>query len=164
MRVLLVDGQEEVRRGLRMRLEVEPDVEVIGETGRIGEALYLAQALAPDVIVADMGTRGDEEWILIERLRAVAPEAVLVALALRSDSGMRKRAQEAGVQAFLEKNGGGGDLLDVIRQVAGKATAERRPKNWNEIRTPASEIVEGITQDSGWMLKGEFGRGGHGQA
>lgn len=127
MRILLVDGQDEVRRGLRMRLEVEPDVEVIGETGKIGEAIYLAQALAPDVIVADTGTRGDEKWILIERLRAVAPEAVLVALALRSDNGMRERAQEAGVQAFLEKNGGGGDLLTVIRQLVGKATANRGP-------------------------------------
>ena len=127
IRVLLVDGQDEVRRGLRMRLEVELDVEVTGETGKVGEALYLAGALAPDVIVVDMGTRGDEEWTLIERLRAVAPEAVLVTLAMRSDNGMRKRAQEAGVQAFLEKTGGGGDLLQAIRQLVGKAMAERGP-------------------------------------
>ena len=127
IRVLLVDGQDEVRRGLRMRLEVELDVEVTGETGKVGEALYLAGALAPDVIVVDMGTRGDEEWTLIERLRVVAPEAVLVTLAMRSDNGMRKRAQEAGVQAFLEKTGGGGDLLQAIRQLVGKAMAERGP-------------------------------------
>ena len=142
MRVLLVDGQDQVRRGLRMRLEVEPDVEVIGETGKIGEALYLAGALAPDVIVADMGTRGDEEWTLIERLRAVAPEAVLVALALRSDHEMRRRAQEAGIQALLEKNGGGGDLLQAIRQLVENAMAEREPGMERNLGRNVSDLAD----------------------
>ena len=142
IRVLLVDGQDEVRRGLRMRLEIEPDVEVIGETGKIGEALYIAGALAPDVIVADMETRGDEEGILIERLRSVAPEAVLVALALRSENGMRKRAQEAGVQAFLEKNGGGGDLLRAIRQLVGNTMAERGPVMERNLGHSVSDLAD----------------------
>lgn len=128
IRVLIVDGQNEVRQGLRMRLGIEPDVDIVGETGKIGEAHYLAQAFTPDVIVVDIGLHNDEMGVLIECLRAAAPEAALVALALRGDNGMRKKAQEAGIQAFLEKNGGGGDLLQTIRQLAGNATAERGPK------------------------------------
>ena len=141
-RVLLVDGQDEVRQGLRMRLEVEPDVDVIGETGKIGEALYLAQALAPDVIVADIGTHGDEEWTLIKRLRASVPETVLVALTLRGDNGMRKQAQEAGVQAFLEKNGGGGDLLQAIRQLVGNAKAESGSQKERNLGRSVSDLED----------------------
>jgi DNA-binding NarL/FixJ family response regulator len=109
-----------------MRIGIEPDVDIVGETGKIGEALYLAQALAPDAIILDIGM-SDDEWTSVKRLRAAAPGAVLVALTLRDDSNARLRAQEAGVQAYLEKNGGGGDLLQAIRQVVGNATAERGP-------------------------------------
>lgn len=141
MRILLVDGQDEVRRGLRMRLEVEPDVDVIGETGRIEEALYLARALGPDVIVADIGKRGDEQWTLISRLRAMAPGAVLVALALRGDNVMRTQAQEAGVQAFLEKSGGGGDLLQAIRQLVENAKTESGPQMERNLRRNVSDLA-----------------------
>jgi DNA-binding NarL/FixJ family response regulator len=134
-----------------MRLDIEPDVAIVGETGKTGEALYLAQALAPDVIVVDIGMRGDEGVTLVKRLRAAAPAAALVALTLHGDNGTRTRAQEAGAQAFLEKCGGGADLLHAIRklvahrlQEAGTGSpASPRPgvgQTWNEIRSTTSEI------------------------
>ena len=89
-----------------------------------GEALYLAQAVDPNVIVVDIGMRGDEGVTLIRRLRAAAPEAALVALTLHGDNGTRTRAQEAGVRAFLEKCGEGADLLQVIRQLASHGIQE----------------------------------------
>lgn len=118
IRVLIVDGQDEVRRGLRMRLEIEPDVAIVGETGKSGEALYLAQALNPDVIVVDIGMRGAEGVTLVECLRAVAPEAAVVVLTLHGDKDTRARAEEAGAHVFLEKCGGAADLLQAIRQLA----------------------------------------------
>ena len=118
IRVLIVDGQDEVRRGLRMRLDIEADVAIIGETGKTGEALYLAQALDPDVIVVDIATRGAEGVTLVERLRAAAPEAAVVVLTLRGDKDTRARAREVGAHAFLEKCGGAADLLRAIRQHA----------------------------------------------
>ena len=135
IRVLIVDGQEQVRRGLRMRLNIEPDLDIVGETGKAGEAFDLAQTLIPDVIVVDIEMRGDEGATLVKRLRTAAPTAAVVALTLHSDNGTRARAEEAGAQAFLEKGGGGADLLQAIRQLAthpfqetgtGNATATRR--------------------------------------
>jgi DNA-binding NarL/FixJ family response regulator len=118
IRVLIVDGQDEVRRGLRMRLDIEPDVVIIGETGKTGEALYLAQDLDPEVIVVDIAMRGAEGVTLVERLRAAAPEAAVVVLTLHSDKDTRAKAEGAGAHAFLEKNGGAADLLRTIRQHA----------------------------------------------
>jgi DNA-binding NarL/FixJ family response regulator len=118
IRVLIVDGQDEVRRGLRMRLSIEADMEIAGETGKTGEALYLAQAQRPDVILVDFRARGSEEMALIESLRKVAPAAAVVVLTLRGDDDTRARAYQAGAQAFLEKCGGAADLLRTIRQQA----------------------------------------------
>jgi DNA-binding NarL/FixJ family response regulator len=118
IRVLVVDGQAEVRRGLRMRLAIESDIAVVGETGIAEEALALAQALDPDVIVVDIGMRGADGVNMVKRLRAAAPAATAVVLTLHGDKDTRARAQEAGAQAFLEKYGGAAELLQAIRRIA----------------------------------------------
>ena len=119
-----MDGQDEARRGLQMRLNIEPDVAIVGETGKTGEALYLTQALDPDVIVVDIAMRGAGGMTLVERLRAAAPTAAVLVLTLHSDEGTRAGAREAGAQALLEKCGGATDLLRAIRQ-----NATRRIRN-----------------------------------
>ena len=123
-RVLLVDGQAKVRWGLRMRLTIEPDVTVVGETGNFEEALALAQALAPDVIVVDTCMHAGEGVNSVKRLRAAAPAALVIVLTLQGDEGTRARAQEAGAQAFLEKQGGAADLLQAIRLLASRRLPE----------------------------------------
>lgn len=124
IRVLIVDGQAEVRWGLRMRLAIEPDMAVVGETGEVEEALVLAQALNPDVIVVDIGMRGADGVNMVKRLRAAAPTATAVVLTLHGDEDTRARAQEAGAQAFLEKYGGAADLLQAIRGIAPRPLLE----------------------------------------
>jgi DNA-binding NarL/FixJ family response regulator len=124
IRVLIVDGQDEVRKGLRMCLATEPDVTIAGETGKTGEAVYLAQGLAPDVIVVDIGMRGAEGVTLVKRLRAAAPAAAVVVLTLHSDKDTRARAREAGAHVFLEKCGEAADLLQAIRQIAARRIRE----------------------------------------
>jgi DNA-binding NarL/FixJ family response regulator len=117
IRVLIVDGQSEVRLGLQMRLAIEPDMVVVGETGGAEEALVLARTLAPDVIVVDTGMRGAGGVDVVKRLRAAAPAARIVVLTLRGDEETRARAYDAGAQAFLEKHGGAADLLQAIRRL-----------------------------------------------
>ena len=122
IRVLIVDGQAQVRSGLRMRLTIEPDMAVIGETGDAAEALALAQILTPDVIVVDIGMRGAQGVDVVKRLRAVASDARVLVLTLQSDEDTRARAREAGAQAFLEKHSGAADLLQTIRRLASQPT------------------------------------------
>jgi DNA-binding NarL/FixJ family response regulator len=118
IRVFVVDEQAEVRRGLRMRLAIEPDMAVVGEAGDTEEALALAQTLEPDVIVIDIGRRGLDSINIIWLLREAAPTAAVVVLSLCGDEDTRAQAQEAGARAFLEKYGGAADLLQTIRRIA----------------------------------------------
>lgn len=124
IRVLIVDEQAEVRWGLRMRLAVEPDMTVVGETGVVEEALALAQALHPDVIVVDTLMQGAEGMNMVRRLRAAADAALVIVLTLHGDEDTRLRAHEAGAQAFLEKHGGAADLLQAIRRLVPRRSLE----------------------------------------
>jgi YesN/AraC family two-component response regulator len=54
IRIVLVDNQPEVRRGLRMNLTLEPDFEIVGEAQDGLEALSLVEALHPDVVIMDI--------------------------------------------------------------------------------------------------------------
>ena len=140
IRILIVDGQAQVRQGLHMRLSIEPDMVVIGETGDVEEAVSLARDLDPDVILVDIEMRGADEANMLKRLGEAAPAASTIALTLYGGESIRLRAEEAGAQAFLGKHGGGAGLLQAIRQGAagqsqksagakggpvGKATAKR---------------------------------------
>lgn len=146
IQVLIVDGQDEVRQGLRMCLGIEPDVAIVGETGKTGEALYLAEALAPDVIVVDIGMRGAEGMTLVKRLRVAAPEAAVVVLTLHGDKDTRAQAREAGAQVFLEKSGGASDLLSAIRQLA--PYRPRSEKQHQPVRNVTAERGLNLEQKS----------------
>jgi DNA-binding NarL/FixJ family response regulator len=119
IRVLLVDDQRAVRQGLQLRLGLEPDLAVVGETGNAEEALALAQALLPDVIVVDIQMRGTNGMTTLKRLREVTPAAAVIVLTLRGDGDTRTQAQMAGAHAFVEKQGGAEGLLETIRSLGG---------------------------------------------
>jgi DNA-binding NarL/FixJ family response regulator len=127
IRVLIVDKQSEVRRGLSMRLGIEADMTSVGETGDIEEALSLARAFEPDVIVVDIGRRDLDSIDSISHLREAAPAAAIIVLTLCSDERTRAWAQEAGARAFLEKRGGAADLLQAIRQLGAAPTCASDP-------------------------------------
>ncbi|MDP8950791.1 MAG: response regulator transcription factor [Actinomycetota bacterium] len=116
IRLLLVDEQPSVRRGLRMRFALEPDLEVIGEAGEAAEAISLAQALDPNVILMDVEMPGVSGIAAIETLRAVTPRSAVVIFTLYDDAAMRARAREAGAAAFVAKHQTEETLLAAIRR------------------------------------------------
>lgn len=115
IRILLVDDHPSIRRGLEMRLALEPDLLVVGEAaGRI-DILTLVQTLGPDVVVMDAEMSGVDSLLAVERLRETAPHIAVVMLSMHGDKEMRQRALEAGVAAFVEKQAGVEALLQAIR-------------------------------------------------
>jgi DNA-binding NarL/FixJ family response regulator len=118
IRVLLVDDQPAVRQGLRIRLVLEPDVEVVGEAGDGAGAISLAQSLRPDVILMDVRMPGMDGISTVRTLRAVAPESAVVILSLYDDARTRARAEEAGAAAFVAKQKVEETLLAAIRRAA----------------------------------------------
>jgi DNA-binding NarL/FixJ family response regulator len=116
IRLLLVDGQLAVRRGLAMRLALEPDLEVVGEAGNATEAVSLGSALRPDVILMDVEIPGG--IATIEELRTATPRSAVVIHTLRDAAATRQRARAAGAAAFVTKRGTEETLLAAIRGVA----------------------------------------------
>lgn len=130
IRLLVVDCQPAVRRGLETRLGLEEDLEVVGEAGDADGAIPLARALRPGMILSDVGMPGG---IATTEAPRTAPHGAVVVFTLRDDSATRERAREAGAAAFVAKRRTEGMLLAEIRRVV-LANAKRRRHG----RAPAS--------------------------
>jgi DNA-binding NarL/FixJ family response regulator len=118
IKILLVDDQPAVRDGLRMRLELEPDLTIVGEACDGLEAVALAQALAPDVVVMDVEMPRLDGIRAARQLQATAPSMAIVMLSIHSDVTTRARVREAGAIAFVEKRSAIDVLLAEIRRAA----------------------------------------------
>ena len=118
IRVLLVDDQSAVRRGLVMRLHMEPDIRVVGEANTGNEALRLAQELTPDVVLMDIEMPEMDGIQATAALSMINSSSAVVILSIHDDMQTRQRAQLAGASAFVEKHGATDNLLAAIRQVA----------------------------------------------
>jgi DNA-binding NarL/FixJ family response regulator len=125
IRLLLVDDQPAVRRGLRMRFALELDLEVVGEAGDPTEAISLAQTLRPDVVLMDVDMSGIDGILTIAMLRQVAPHSTVVIFTLRDDAATQEQARAAGAEAFVAKHRTEELLLAAIRGVA----AEHQGRN-----------------------------------
>jgi DNA-binding NarL/FixJ family response regulator len=118
IRLLLVDAQQAVRRGLKMRLALEEDLEVVGDTGDATEAIPLARALRPHVILMDVELPGASGIETTQRLQAAAPRSAVVIFTLRDDAATQEQARAAGATAFVAKHRTEETLLAAIRSVA----------------------------------------------
>jgi len=118
IRLLLIESQPAIRRGLRMRLTLEPDVTVIGEARDGLAALWQASMLRPDVILVDTESTDMDGVRLIAALRSASPESATVILSLRDDAATRRRLLAAGAAAFVSKHEYGDRLLHAIREAA----------------------------------------------
>lgn len=118
IKILLVDDQPAVRDGLRMRLELEPDLTIVGEACDGPGAVALAQALVPDVVVMDVEMPGLDGIEAAGQLRAGTPSIAIVMLSIHCDMTTRARAREAGAVAFVEKRAAIDVLLAEIRRAA----------------------------------------------
>lgn len=116
--LILVDDQPSVRRGLAMRLALEPDLSVVGEAENGEAALALARALAPDVVVMDVEMPRMDGLAAAQAVRGEALRCRVVIVSIHDDGATRERVRGAGA-TFVSKNGGGEELVDAIRRAAG---------------------------------------------
>jgi len=117
IRVLLADDHAILRSGLRLLIDAQADMEVVGEAGDFGEAIRLAQALAPDVVTLDLSMPGGSGLGAIERLRAAAPATRIVVLTMHEDPAYVRSALAAGASGFLVKSAADSALIAAIRAV-----------------------------------------------
>ena len=123
--LLLVEDELLVRNGLRMWLEREAEITVVGEASDGTEAITLAQALQPDVVLMDISLPTMDGITAAAAIRTAAPHCAVVFLSLYDDAATRERADAAGAVAFVGKQEGVRALQAAIRQ-AGRLGRERR--------------------------------------
>ena len=116
IRVLLVDDQASTRRGLRMQLELESDLTVIGEAGDGNEALDLVLSLRPDVVLMDVHMPRMDGITTLMAMRRVAPTVPVVVHSLDATPGIQARAKAAGAAAFVEKHPSAAPLATALRE------------------------------------------------
>src|SRR5690349_4282934 len=118
IRLVLVDDQETVRQGLKMRLLLEPDIIVIGEASNGKEALALVQHLHPNVVLMDIEMPEMDGITATAALRTIVPRSAVVILSIHEDSVTQARARMAGAAAFVEKRGSTEELLTAIHRAS----------------------------------------------
>ncbi len=120
IKILLVDENPRIRRGVRMRLALEPDFAIIGEAGNGWEALEQVRELCPDVVVTGFHLEGMDGISLTRRLQRDFPTCAVIILSIYDDLLTQKRALEAGAAYFLSKHKPDEELVDVVRNAGSK--------------------------------------------
>ena len=115
IRVLVVDDHAVVRQGLRTFLELQEDIEVVGEAADGEQALSAVGSLEPDVVLMDLVMPRLDGVSAIERLRELAPATRVIVLTSFLDEDKVLPAVRAGAAGYLLKDVQPAELVRAIR-------------------------------------------------
>ena len=113
-RVLIVDDNVRVRQELRTLLPLAGDVEIVGEAANGREAIRLARALRPEVVLIDLEMPVLDGYEAARQIKIVSPACRVVALTVHGYKAARQKAGRCGVDAFLVKGTGVERLMKAI--------------------------------------------------
>lgn len=113
--LLLVDDHQVVRTGLRMLLEGQPDMKIIGEADSGMQALEKARQLSPSVVVMDITLPDISGIEATRRIKEEFPEIAVVALTIHEDEQYFFEMLQAGASGYVPKRAAPEDLINSIR-------------------------------------------------
>ena len=144
IRVGIVDDHALVREGLRLILESQQDLEVVGEAGDAISALALVAHRRPQVMLVDLTLDGGDGVALLRDLTARHPRTRVVAVSMHHDEETVRQAFLAGAAGYVVKGAASADLLRAVRAVA---------RNQNYVHPM---IASGVIVDSlRWLRQGD---------
>jgi DNA-binding NarL/FixJ family response regulator len=151
IRVLLVDDQAMVRAGLRMILDSEPDIQVVGEVDDGAGAAAAVAEHRPDVILMDIRMPGMDGLAATREVIAAHPEAKVVVLTTFDLDEYVYGALRAGASGFLLKSASGDALVNAVKVVAAgeallapevtRRVIEEFARATRDVATPGAEHV-----------------------
>ena len=115
IRILVVDDHQVVREGLRHMLQLESDMEVVGEASNAKETLAQVESLSPDIILMDIKMPGTDGIELTRQLKEKQPSCNIIMLTLYDE--YLTEAIEAGAAGYLLKDIKREELIKAIRAV-----------------------------------------------
>ena len=118
LRVMLVEDHLTVRQGLKLLIDSQSDMTVVGEASDGATAIACAVDLEPDIVVMDIAMPGVNGLVATRSIRDRVPGAAIVTLTRYSDDAYLQELLRAGVSGYVLKQSASAELLQAIRAVA----------------------------------------------
>lgn len=118
IRLLLVDDHAVVRSGLRMLLEHEADIEIVGEAATVQQTLEQVARLKPNLILMDIGLPDGTGIEATQAIKQTWPEVAVVALTIHEDEEYFFPMLQAGASGYVPKRAAPEELLTAVRTAA----------------------------------------------
>jgi len=118
LRILLADDHKIVREGLRLLINRQPDMQVVGEAADGLEVLPLARDLKPDVVIMDLSMPKLNGLQATERIKTEYPAIKVVVLTAHEDEGYLRQLCKVGAAGYVLKRSAGDELVKAIGVVA----------------------------------------------
>ncbi|MGH7184820.1 MAG: response regulator [Pseudomonadota bacterium] len=115
IRILLADDHAVVRDGLRLLLEAQGDLNVLGAVADGRQAVGEARRLSPDIVVMDVGMPGLDGIEAARMICDALPQTRVLILSSQAGSAHVSRALQAGVRGYLLKQAAGAELVAAVR-------------------------------------------------
>jgi two-component system response regulator NreC len=155
IKVVLADDHDLVRRSLRLLLDGEDDLDVVGEAESLGGVARRMNGHAPHVLVLDLQMPGGSSIEAIRRLREYAPDTKIVVLTTERSPAFAQRAINTGAVGFVLKDTADIELAEAVRRaaqgeeyvsphVAAGLEALRRTVNGDGLSPRETEVLRSI--------------------
>ncbi len=118
LRVLIAEDHQTVREGVKMLVDSQPDMEVVGEADDGEMVLDEAKRLSPDIVVMDISMPNVNGLLATKRLRSIYPELLILTLTRHTDNGYLQQLIAAGSNGYVLKQSAPTELINAIRTVA----------------------------------------------
>lgn len=142
IKVLIVDDHVLIRKGIVLLLENYSDIEVVGEAGDGEEAIHLAVAKQPDVVLMDISIpNGLDGFTAAQEIQKHVQEVKVILLTMHNEIIYIQKGIEINAAGYLLKNSQGGDLYEAIKAVY-------RGKRYYHVGLP-DEQIEKLFQQKG---------------
>ena len=117
-KVLLAEDHNTVREGIKLLVNAQPDMEVIGEAANGQAAIDQTRSLAPDLLVMDISMPELNGLKATERLRREFPDLKILTLTRHTDDGYLQQLIKAGINGYVLKQSAPTELINAIRTVS----------------------------------------------
>ncbi len=147
-KILIADDHAVLRSGLRMLIDSQPDMEVVGEAANVTETVEKARAMNPDVLLLDVAMPKHDGLSAVPAVQKACPRTRILVLTMHDDPSYLRSALAAGAVGYVVKAAADTELLTAIRSVASGRTfvdissaagLAQDIVNGNRARAPASQ-------------------------
>ena len=152
IRVLIVDDHAVVRTGLKVFLDLQPDMDVVGEAADGSEGVAMARRLEPDVVLMDLLMPNMDGVTAIGRIKAELPEIEIVTMTSFIEEEKVTSALEAGASGYVLKDADAEEVAAAVRAAyAGEvhldpAVARLLAQRMRDRKSPKDELAEPLTE------------------